>query len=147
MAQHTIDLAAFRVHFPAFADATKFSDAYVTATFDAAGSFINPWDSWLVSGSSLQQALNFLTAHLLQLQVAASAGGVSPSVGFVQSASIDKVAVTLAVPPTKSGWDFWLASTPYGLQLWALLKMLTGPGFYVGGRPERAAFRKVGGLF
>ncbi|MNJ79317.1 hypothetical protein D3C77_772930 [compost metagenome] len=44
-------------------------------------------------------------------------------------------------------WSYWLGMTPYGMQLMALLKVCTGGGLYVGGLPERAAFRSVGGIF
>ena len=148
MAEHTLDIPTFRLLFPAFADATKFPDAYLDAQWTAATGYISPWDSWLVSGNSLQQGLNLLTAHLLQLNVLIAGGGTTPTVGVLQSATIDKVTVTMVAPPTgTSGWGYWLATTPYGLQLWAMLKRLVGPGFYIGGRPERAAFRKVGGVF
>ena len=60
---------------------------------------------------------------------------------------IDKVTVTNMPPPVKNGWQFWLATTPYGMQLWALLKRMAGAGLYIGGLPERRAFRKVFGTF
>lgn len=148
MAEHTIDVTNFRLLFPAFADTVKFPDAYLTAQWAMATAYISPWDSRLAAGNKLQQALNLMTAHLMQLNVSIAAGGATPSVGVLQSATIDKVSVTMAAPPTgTSGWKYWLASSPYGLQLWALLRMLAGPGFYIGGLPERAAFRKVGGVF
>jgi hypothetical protein len=71
-------------------------------------------------------------------------GGVT---GVVTGATIDKVSVQLAAPTTKSGWQYWLASTPYGMQLWAFLSIKSAGGLYIGGRPERRAFRKVGGNF
>lgn len=148
MAEHTIDIPTFRLLFPAFADPVRFTDAYIEAQWAMATAYISPWDNCFVSGNGLQQALNLLTAHLLQLNIAIAAGGTTPSVGPMQSAGIDKVTVTMvAAPVGTSGWKYWLASTPYGLHLWALLRALAGPGFYVGGLPERRAFRKVGGLF
>lgn len=147
MAEHTLDIATFRLLFPTFANVTAFPDAYIQAQWNMATGYISPWDSCLASGQSLQNALNLLTAHLMQINVMLAGAGGSPTLGVVQSATIDKVTVTNAVPATRNGWQYWLATTPYGLQLWALLKMLAGAGFYVGGLPERRAFRKVYGTF
>jgi hypothetical protein len=91
------------------------------------------------------QMLMLMVAHLLTLAAQARTGGVS---GQVTSATIDKVSVSVAPPPGgDDAWAYWLGLTPYGLQLLALLKRCTAGGFYVGGLPERAAFRAVGGLF
>lgn len=150
MAEQTLDLPTFRLVFPAFADPTLFPDAYVQAQWGAAGGYISPWDNCFVAGPQLNRALSLLTAHLLQVNVmltAAGASGTTPVLGVMTAASIDKVSVTNMPPPIRNGWQYWLSSTPYGLELWAFLRMLAGPGFYVGGLPERAAFRKVGGVF
>lgn len=144
MAEQTLDLAVFRLQFPLFADPAAFPDAYIQAQWDAAAVQISPWDGAFMSGARLQRALNLLTAHLMQINLNMSTGGAG---GVMQSASIDKVAVAMVAPPARSGWQYWLASTPYGLQLWAFLKAIAGPGYFLGGLPERAAFRKVGGLF
>lgn len=37
MAQHTVDIATFRLLFPAFADVTKFPDAYIEAQWREIG--------------------------------------------------------------------------------------------------------------
>lgn len=150
MAKHEINLATFRLLFPAFSSPVKFPDAYITAQWDMATSYIYAWDNCLIEGSNLQNALNLMTAHLLQINEtirAASGGGAAPVVGVFMSATIDKVTVTNQPPPAGNSWQYWLASTPYGLQLWALLKRMAGAGLYVGGLPERRGFRKVYGTF
>lgn len=147
MAQHTLDLATFRLLFPEFANATTFPDAYIQAQWDAAVAHMGDYDGWALSGSSLQTALNYLTAHLLKINVLIAAGGGGGVTGVVTGATVDKVSVQLAAPTTRNGWQYWLASTPYGMQLWALLSMKSAGGLYIGGRPERRAFRKVGGNF
>lgn len=133
-----MDLATFRLLFPEFADANAFPDAYLDAQWAASVAFLG--ESFEVTG------LNYLTAHLMKLNVMASVAG-GGTVGVVTGASVDKVSVTLAAPPFKSGWQFWLAQTPYGGLLWALLSLRSAGGAYIGGRPERRAFRKVGGNF
>lgn len=147
MAEHTLDIATFRLLYPAFADVTKYPDAYVQAQFTAATSYLGKYDGPLMCGDDLQLALYLMTAHLMQLNVMLTAGGATPTIGIMTSATIDKVTVTNMPPPIKSGWAYWLCLTPYGTQLWALLRRLSAGGLYIGGRPERAAFRKVGGFF
>lgn len=147
MAEHVLDLPNWRLLFPAYADPAVYSEAYIQAKWDMATGQIGPWDGCLMRGNTLQQALNLLTAHLIYLDDVIRAGGSSAMVGPTVGASIDKVAVTLAAPPIRNGWQQWLASSPYGLQLWAMLRAAAGAGFYFGGSPERAAFRKVGGRF
>lgn len=105
--------------------------------------------SWALNGSRYETALKLMTAHLIHCNVGNSDGkdGTASGGGVVASASEGSVSVSFATPPTKNAWQHWLASSPYGLQLWALLKQLSASGFYVGGLPERRAVRKVGGVF
>lgn len=147
MAQHVLDIATFRLLFPAFADPTKFPDAYIQAQWDMATTFIGDVDGCLFSGPEMQSALNLMTAHLMALNVLIAAGGGTGTIGVGTQATIDKVSVSYAPPPFKDGWQYWLSTTPYGVQLWALLKLKSAGGWYFGGRPERIAFRKVGGRF
>lgn len=147
MAEHTFDVTTFRLLYPAFADATAFPDAYLSAQWTAGTGYIGQYDGCLLSGDRLGLALNLMAAHLCQINVILADGGQTPTLGVLQSATVDKVTVSNMPPPAKNGWQYWLASTPYGLQLWAVLKAAAGAGFYIGGMPERAAFRKVGGIF
>lgn len=147
MAEHTLDLTQFRALFPAFVDPIKFPDVMIEAQWSAATGIMGKWDGCLISGDQLQLALNYLTAHLLQSWVLIQAGGPSASVGVTVGATVDKVQVQMSPPPIKNGWQYWLATTPYGIYLWGLLSAASAGGFYVGGLPERAAFRKVGGTF
>lgn len=140
----TLDLALFRGAFPAFRDAGAFPDALVERHFDAACSHVSPRNAGPLQGKDRQRALNLMTAHLLHLEqliLSGSAGGV------VQGAAIDKVSVTLTPPPIKKQFDWWLNQSPYGQELLVLLKGKGAGGFYIGGSPERAAFRKAGGGF
>lgn len=63
------------------------------------------------------------------------------------SASEGSVSVGMMAPPAKNGWQFWLSSTPYGVQLGALLGVASAGGVFIGGSEERAAFRKAGGVW
>lgn len=129
-------LEAFRALYPQFAD---LSDAQILATAEQAECF-------LAGGgcACTDQRLQLMVAHLLTLGRQAQAGGV---VAQVTGASVDKVSVSIAAAPSRDAWGYWLALTPYGLQLMALLKVCSAGGLFVGGRSERAAFRSVGGVF
>lgn len=144
MAEHTLDIAQFRAIFPAFANDVLFPNVRIQANWDLATAFIPAYDGVLLNGPGLQAALNFMTAHLLASSVLLAAGQTSV---VVTGATIDKVSVSMAPPPTKSGWQWWLATTPYGVQLWALLSLRSAGGYYIGGMPERYGFRRVGGGF
>jgi hypothetical protein len=131
------DLDSFRSLYPQFATLT---DDQVLATSAQAQCFLTDQGCdcsahmWLL-----------MVAHMLTLGRQASTGGVS---GQVTSASIDKVSVSFAAPPSgNDAWAYWLSLTPFGVQLRALLKRCTAGGFYFGGLPERAGFRSVGGVF
>lgn len=144
MTTHVFDVDAFRQQFPQFADPMAFPDETLQQYWNAATCYINPTDFCYLQGDCLQQALNLMTAHLAALSVLI-AKGKNP--GFIESASIDKVSVTLQPPPVKNQWQWWLGGTPYGAQLLALLQAKSVGGFYIGGLPETVAFRKLAGIF
>lgn len=148
----TLNIDDFREQFPAFADKTAYPDDLIKQWFATATSYINA--SCVLTPAQETQASYLMTAHLMQLAVppAAAGGGVNsaesgPQSGPIQSATEGSVSVSFVPPPVKSGLQYWLSSTPYGTQLWALLCIAGAGGFYIGGLPERSAFRKVGGTF
>lgn len=152
MADHSLDIPAFRLAFPAFADDTVYPDARLDVVWGLAVGYLGDADGCLLKGAAKQSALMFLTAHLLYLSSLTQPGGSGGSTGgasggVLTGATVDKVQVQFAPPPFKDGWEWWLAQSPYGAELWALLKMKSAGGFYVGGLPERNAFRRVGGGF
>lgn len=142
--------AAFRAQFPEFADETAYPEALIEMYFGLAMQFISTTGSPCsgFSGSQLQVALNYMTAHLLALgKQAMSAPPGSVQGGFDTSATIGEISVSKLAPPVKGPWDWWLYQTPYGQALMALLSVLAVGGISVGGMPEREGFRKVGGVF
>ena len=141
-----MDTVAFRAMFPALADYSVYSNDMLLLWWDAAALHLS--EGWMLSGATYELARKLLTAHLVHLAHGiASSGSAGTSGGAVQSASEGSVSVSFTTPPTRSGWQFWLSSSPYGLQLWALLSAASAGGLYIGGLPEREAFRKVGGVF
>lgn len=132
------DLSAFRAAYPVF---DSVPDATVQAAATAALCLIGQ------DGCDCDvQQWQLMVAHMLYIQgqVATGNGGA----GAVTSATIDKVSVAFAAPPFgTSAYKFWLFKSPYGSQLLAMLDRCSKGGVYVGGLPERSAFRSVGGVF
>lgn len=143
----TLDPAAFRALFPQFADPVKWPDAALSIQFGAATGYVSADTYGDMTVAARTNALYLMTAHLLALGVIIAQNNYSGQVGVVQGAVVDHVQITLTPPPVKSQWQWWLNTTPYGAQLLGLLDAQAAGGFYVGGLPERAAFRKVAGIF
>lgn len=145
--QHTFDLPAFRASFPAFENATRYPDPYVTSAWDTSVILLGDRDNCRLSGDAKQHALNLMTAHLLETQgpLGQAKAGAAPALGALTSATVDKVTVARVAPPVKSMWGYWLGSTSYGVQLYALLRVRVAGGFYAVGRAEGAMFRRAPG--
>lgn len=130
------DIAAFRLRYPQFA---SYSDEQILAFAEDAKCHLS------THCKDCRRLWWFLmVAHLLTLDTNSKNGG---AVGQVTSASIDKISVSIQAPTATNKWSYWLSLTPYGLELLALLSRCFTGGFYVGGRPERAGFRAVGGRY
>lgn len=140
------DPAAFRTAFPAFAADPPNTDALLNGYFASATTIISAEYSGclMLTGDRRVRALYLLTAHIAALAVLI-ADGQTP--GYETSATVDKVSVTVEPPPNKTQFQWWLSTTPYGAELSALLSVAAVGGIYVGGMPERSAFRRVGGGF
>ena len=136
-----MDSAAFKAQFVEFSALT---DDQVQGYAGMAAAYVDPGDGPLLSGPSLQLALTLMTAHLAKSFQMIGAGQTAV---VVAGSAEGSVSVSLVAPPVKGAWQWWLATTPYGQQLWALLQIQSAGGFYIGGSMERAAFRKAGGVF
>ena len=145
MTTHTFDVVAFRSHFPVFASDTKYPDGQLSGYFTMATSYIYPVDWCLLQGDDLQLALDLMTAHLTWTNKLVGMG--MTATGILSGSGIDKVNVSMTPPPATNAWQHWLATTPYGMQLWALLRAKSRGGYTAGKLPERLGFRRVGGGF
>ena len=139
------DLASFRLSFSEFADAEKWPEILLSQKRQDAENYISPKPGKRLDADARNWALGLMTAHLLLLGQAAASGGMS---GLIASAGVDKVSVSLVAAPVKNHFQHWLAQTPRGAELLAYLKSKAAGGLFVGSKPpERAAFRKAGGVF
>jgi hypothetical protein len=148
----TLDLAKFRSMFPVFGCGNPYTDSYIIMRWDIATCFISDSSYGCLSGKCRENALLYVTAHIMQLENAANGAcgnDAGAQAGVIQSASIDAISVAVQVPPgaEKSKFSWWLSQTPYGQQALGLLSAAAVGGLFIGGSPERSAFRKVGGVF
>jgi hypothetical protein len=138
--------ADFRAEFPFFADTTAYPEAQLQGYFNQGSVWISTMNWGVLRDQARQNALYMMTAHLQAEADANIANNNAPN-NIEVSASIDKIRVAVMPPKVGNFWQQWLAQTPYGQQLLALLQSRSVGGFLVGGNPELAAFRRVGGGF
>lgn len=141
--------ADFRSAFPKFADVSTYPADMLQNQFTIGTDYISATNWGSLRDASRQQALYLMTAHLQYMSdaVMSSENPDGSAPGIVTMGQIDKIKVMIAAPPGKSNFSYWLNQSPYGQQLLALLSLVSVGGFYFGGRPELAAFRRVGGFF
>ena len=133
---YPFNLAAFVALFPEFA-AESFA-SMLPGWYAQATNYV------LMAGAPVQLALNLMTAHLAKSFTLISQGKMNV---VMTSAGEGPVNISMEPPPAKTMWQWWLATTPYGQQLLALLDVQSAGGYYFGGSCERQGFRKAGGIF
>ena len=147
MAAVYLDPVAFRKQFPAFQCTPPIADSTLQVYFDTATLYINnPSGGAYCGGRNLSEAqrrqcLYLMTAHLTHISQMTQSG---TTVGVITNATVDKVSVTLEPPPATNQWSYWLQSTPYGQQLYALLKIASAGGMYINPSPAITGFRRAG---
>lgn len=144
------DATLFRSQIQVFSDVATYPDAFLQVFWDQAVAMADAHSGCIISGASRMLMLNLLMAHIMSLYGLPSKGAKikTPNQGgFVSSSTIDKISVSKVAPPTSSMFDWWLAQSPWGQQLLALLEMFAVGGTHVGGLPESEAFRKWSGIF
>lgn len=141
----TIDLniPEFRANFPLYDDETQYPDSLLNAQYEIGKCYIADNDCTMPEACR-EYALQAMLAHLLYIRDQVNAGN---NIGVITSASEGDVSVSLATPAVDDTWHYWFNSSPFGRELVALLSGQAVGGFYVGGSPERKAFRKAGGMF
>jgi hypothetical protein len=133
------DVAEFRLSFPEFANVLVYPDAMLQRYWNQATCYISDMNCGWLKDACRRLALDLMLAHLLNIFLLIQSGQTSI---LIKGSTIDKITVNLEMPPLNNGWQWWLMTTPYGQQLWALLQARS-----VGGLPELSAFRRVGGGF
>ena len=136
--------ANFRAQFPAFADPVQFPMATLQGYWTMASQYINIYSRTGWCDTQLQLAVDLLAAHIAKSFQLINAGVTTM---LITGSTEGTVTVSGTPPPTTTGFQWWLSTTPYGAQLRALLDIRAGIGFYVGGSFPRAGFRNGWGSF
>lgn len=133
MANVVVTISGFRQIFPAFSDTEKYSDAFIQSMLDMAQTYISPQENCLINSATIKNMIYLMTAHLAQINSSLANG---KDVGQISSASVGGVSVSKVVPKNTTELDYWLNTTPYGMQLLATLSSLSAIGLYIGGQKE-----------
>ncbi len=140
-------VAAFREAFPAFADPDLYPSPVIEAAHANAECYLSASARWYRCEQCRDQIEMLITAHLLYLHGSPDVPGQTAT-GIITSATVGSVSVSYAVTTaSKSSYSSWLLKSPYGEELLALLSRFAIGIGYIGGSPERRAFRKFGGMY
>lgn len=144
MATLQFDATLFRQQFPGqFLDPPN-TDAILELYWNTAICYVSPDTGEFMTADCRRQIINLVVGHLITIAGNATIGQQS---GFIESASIDKVSVTIQSFDNKNQFQWFLNQTPYGQQAYAQLHVASVGGFYFGGRNELGSFRRSGGDF
>lgn len=140
MSHVTVSLQEFYAEYPEF-NIPEYKTICPRA-FRQAKTYISIKNNCWLRDEKRKLTIYLLTAHLSLLIFKAQGGiaggsGAGSGGGMVQSASVGEVSVTYLQIPNLDQWSYWLAQTPYGQELLALLDMLTAVPVYIGGSLER----------
>jgi hypothetical protein len=136
----TYNDALFRQQIPEYSDLVEYPMSVLQNWWNIAINYVSDVGNFgSLNGTSRQYAINLMMAHLIYISNLTE-GGTVPYV--LSASSIDKVSITAVPPPLKNQWGWWMSISSYGQQLWALLQMKSVGGFYIGGFPNLAAFRR-----
>ena len=120
----------FRNQFPAFENTTLFPPAQLEGWWTMGTAYINinsgyPWN---FDTKQLQLAIDLMCAHLAQSFSLINQG--IPTV-VVTGTTEGSVTVSMEPPPALTAYGWWLATTAYGSQLRALLRVVANVGLFV----------------
>ncbi len=131
----TVTIQEFRVLYPEFSDLSKYPDIVLEDTLDLATCYVSVRNYGVLHDKCRKRAIYLMMAHLQTIKNMLAKGKTQVTV--TSAASIDKVSVTLSMPPNQSQAAWWFNITTYGSLLWTLLGLKASPGFYVGGSFQR----------
>lgn len=131
----TVTVGEFRILYPEFSDPVKYPETMLEDTLDLATCYISTRNYGSLHDKCRKRAIYLLMAHLQTLKDMIAKGKTQVTV--TSGASIDKVSITLVMPPMNTQTQWWFNISTYGSSLWALLELKATPGFYVGGSFQR----------
>lgn len=145
MATIDFDADLFREQFPdQFPDPPN-TDAVLELYWDIAICYVSDIDEGALNGDCRRKTINYVVAHLITLAAKATVG---QQPGFIESASIDKINITVQSFESKNQLAWWYNQTVYGQAAYAMLHAKgAGGGYLASGLNELGGFRRAGGLF
>lgn len=143
MATILFSAAEFRTQFPGqFLDPPN-TDTLLEVYWNTAICYVSADTGGPLSVECRRRVINLVTAHLITIAEQTTAG---EQAGFVDSASIDKISVSVQTFANQTQFQWFLSQTPYGQQAYAILQA-QGRGSYYGGLNELGSFKRAGGEF
>ncbi len=141
------DYAYFNALYPEFAVAPyNYNSTKIETFWDQAIQYISDVNFGVLRDKARKLAINQMTAHLAYINNLASSGEQS---GIMTAATVGDVNISLTPPPFKDGFEYWIQSSIYGMQLLALLNLKSVGGIYIASQPAGPiqAFRNNSGGF
>lgn len=134
MSEITVSIDEFYTYFPEFN--TEEYEAIAVSALARAQVYVSLSNTGRLTDERRKLAIYLLTAHITTLMYKTQTG--EGAVGQVASASVGEVSVSyVQIPTQEDEFEYWLGQTPYGLELLALLNVLSSVPFYYGGSYER----------
>jgi hypothetical protein len=133
----TFNYEVFQVQIPEYSNTELYPETSVDTFWDLGSNYISQVNYGSLKYSSRVFALNLMCAHLIYLNDLIAAGQ-KPFIS--NEATIDKISVGLVPPPIPNQFQFWLGTSPRGMQLMPLLEVSSVGGFVVGGSSVLADF-------
>lgn len=135
--------------FTLYSNPTYYPESLLLNYWNVALNYVSNVNYGDICGDKREYAIQLMMSHIIYLTNLTNTGngfgtGSGGSPGTVpyqmQSATIDKVSVTVTPPPNPDQFQWWLGLTPFGQQLLAMLQIQTVGGQYIGGSNLRAGF-------
>lgn len=135
--------------FVLYSDSTYYPESILQTYWNIALNYASPVDFGDINGTQRQYAIQLMMSHIIFLTNLINTGygfgnGTGGSPGTIpyqlESATIDKVNVTVTPQPNPNEFEWWLGTSPFGQQLLAMLQTQTVGGHYIGGSNLRAGF-------
>lgn len=140
---NTIDVTTddFREDFPEF-DENTFTDEEIQRCITRAYCYCSQKNGSILKGDCRKTAIELMTAHLLTIWKRTQDEGITSNYGITSSSKIGEISVSMYQPTTNSLFQYWISSTAYGMEYYALLMAKCPTPLLFGGSSERVYWTK-----
>lgn len=114
----TFDIDEFRMIYPSFEDATKFTDTMLKGCFNRAEMYVNNTSCSVINNVTTRKIMLYmLTAHITTLTIQSTNGDWYA--GVISSATEGSTSIGL-VTPNVTKRNAWYMKTPFGQEYWEM---------------------------